>query len=233
MSIFSKDNSFRTSLSLGAGLVGLGLAYLYLEGRRKKKRPVLAVDFDEVCVGYLPEFIKFNNATYGTTVTTKDFHSYMFWQVDGCKLASREDATARVYEFHASPFFDCKPLEGACEALLKLKEKYELHVVTSRQNDIKPQTLACMERYFPGVFDGVHFGNHFGVSGKKTSKPDMCKYIGATALIDDSLDYARECANSKIPTYLFGKYPWNQTDAQLNPLIHRVSNWNEVLDLLK
>merc|ERR1711904_690855 len=91
---------------------------------------------------------------------------------------------------------------------------------------------ACIDWYFPGVFEGVHFGNHFGVSGKKTSKPDMCKYIGATALIDDSADYARECAGSKIPTYLFGDYGWNGMDVSMNPLIRRVSSWNEVLDSL-
>ena len=48
-----------------------------------------AVDYDEVC-GYLPAFIEFCNATRGTKLKLEDFHSYMFWEVEGCKLATRE-----------------------------------------------------------------------------------------------------------------------------------------------
>ena len=55
---------------------------------------------------------------------------------------------------------------------------------------------------------GVHFGNHFGRDDDQTkvSKQEMCSRLGACALIDDSMDYARECAENSIPVVLFGNY---------------------------
>lgn len=88
------------------------------------KKPVLAVDFDEVCVGYVASFIEFNNATYKTDLKVEDFDTYCFWLVPKCQLAVKEDATDRVYEFHATPFFDTvAPIPGTHEALKALAER--------------------------------------------------------------------------------------------------------------
>jgi hypothetical protein len=37
----------------------------------------------------------------------------------------------------------------------------------------------------------------------------MCAEIGASYLIDDSIDYATECAAAGVPMLLFGPYAWN------------------------
>ena len=243
------DTALRTLLALLATLL-LG-AFLVLRRKLTTRKPVLAVDYDEVCVGYLPAFIEFCNATRGTKLKLEDFHSYMFWEVEGCKLATREEATACVYAFHASPYFDkIVPIDGecgTCGALRALATKYELHVVTSRQTDIADKTRAHIEKHFPGVFTGVHFGNHFGLEGKKVSKPEMCARIGAVALIDDSLDYARQLAKAGTRTYLFGDYGWNRGGEVLvsprlerhgilrdvpEPLISRAAGWGPLLNEL-
>ena len=243
------DTALRTLLALLATLL-LG-ACLVLRRKLSARKPVLAVDYDEVCVGYLPAFIDFCNATRGTKLKLEDFHSYMFWEVEGCKLATREEATACVYAFHASPYFDkIVPIDGecgTCGALRALATKYELHVVTSRQTDIADKTRAHIETHFPGVFTGVHFGNHFGLEGKKVSKPEMCARIGAVALIDDSLDYARQLAKAGTRTYLFGDYGWNRGGEVLvsprlarhgilrdvpEPLISRAAGWGPLLNEL-
>lgn len=82
----------------------------------------------------------------------------------------------------------------------------------------------AVAKHYPGIFTGLHFGNHFGTSGVKVaqelscrrrhvpcapspdspdtcsfgqvSKPEMCQRIGAVALVDDSLDYARQCSQA-------------------------------------
>ena len=111
--------------------------------KKIRKKPVLAVDLDEVCCGYLPAYIDYSNATHGTHLELSDFSSYMFWQVPKAKLATREAATERVYAFHASEHFGrIEPIEGAASALALLATRFELHVVTSRQTDIEPQTRA-------------------------------------------------------------------------------------------
>ena len=57
----------------------------------------------------------------------------------------------------------------------------------------------------------------------------MCAKIGAVALIDDSIDYARQCAEAGLPVFLFGDYPWNRIDSGEPPLdparIVRVASW--------
>jgi len=62
-------------------------------------------------------------------------------EVPKAKLASREEATERVYAFHASKYFArIEPIPGAVPALRHLQQSFELHVVTSRQTDIEAQT---------------------------------------------------------------------------------------------
>ena len=204
-------------------------------------RPVLAVDLDEVLGGYLPAFVDFNNATYGTNLSVADFHSYMFWEVPGMNLSSREASIERVYEFHASKYFGrIEALPGAKLALDVLRKHFDLHVVTSRQTDIEPQTREWIEQFFPDTFTALHFGNHFGKPSKngvvaKVSKPDMCARIRAVALIDDSIDYARQCAAAGIPVFLFGDYPWNRMQpgmASLDARVTRVANWRMVAQLV-
>ena len=206
-------------------------------------KPVLAVDLDEVCCAYVQAFIKYSNSTHGTSLAVDDFTSYMFWEVPGTKLGSREEAQDRVYAFHASRYFtQIEPIPGAKFALDILKNTFDLHVVTSRQTDIEPQTRAFVKEYFPGVFTELHFGNHFGKPKKnwfgqsvvnRVSKPEMCKRIGAVALIDDSLDYAKQCASSGIPVFLFGDYAWNRsTTVTLDARITRVPNWRMIAQLV-
>lgn len=98
--------------------------------------------------------------------------------------------------------------------------------------------------------------NHYGLTGTKRSKTDMCKEIGAKLLIDDSLKYARGCAHDGIKVLLFdhkGDYSWNKpsnyeraqqmlkmnnvTDIQTSPEhddsgIQRVTSWKDIEDLL-
>lgn len=196
-------------------------------------KPVLAVDLDEVCCGYVQAFLRFSNSKHGTKLALHDFTSYSFWEVPKCGLASREEAMERVYAFHASPFFEqIEPIFGTKIALDHLKQHFELHVVTSRQADIERPTRAFVELHFPDTFTAMHFGNHFGKSGAKVSKPDMCRKIGAVALIDDSLEYARQCAAAGLPVFLFGDYPWNRSESALDARITRVASWRIVAQLV-
>ena len=89
-----------------------------------------------------------------------------------------------------------------------------------------------VRQHFPDTFAALHFGNHFGKTGAKVSKPDMCKKIGALALIDDSLDYAKQCAAAGLPVFLFGDYPWNETAEPLDQRITRVGTWRMVAQLV-
>lgn len=164
-----------------------------------------------------------------------------------------------MHAFFPSPFFaGIRPLAGAIETLRAHADHCRYVVVTSRQHSIAKQTLEWLSTHYPGIFADVLFGNHWGPSGTtKRTKLDMCRAAGATLLIDDSPAYAAEVASAGITALLFGDYPWNRGDRHeplvlppgggsgaaallpaagategLPPLVHRVSSWAQVSELL-
>ena len=105
------------------------------------------------------------------------------------------------------------PVQGAFEALQKLKVHFDLHIVTSRQNKVRDDTIQWIHRHFPGIFSDIHLGNHYSREGKSRTKSEICHSIGACLLIDDSVKYAIQCVHDNIPVILFGNYAWNQVKA--------------------
>lgn len=45
------------------------------------KKPVVAVDIDEVLAHFVPALAEFHNHKFGTDLTADDFHSYSFAEV--------------------------------------------------------------------------------------------------------------------------------------------------------
>lgn len=114
---------------------------------------------------------------------------------------------------------------------------HDLVVVTSRQLHIEAHTRAWITRHYDTIFREVVFGNHWGKEGKKVSKKDLCRALGASVLIDDSLAYTREAAADGIQAILFdldGKYAWNKIDHAYKPVhdVIRVRNWQETVNMI-
>ena len=79
----------------------------------------------------------------------------------------------------------------------------------------KAETVEWIETHFPGIFQDIHFGNHWAKEGKSVSKSEICKRIGASCLIDDNPGYALECAEKGIDVLLYDwnlDYPWSKTE---------------------
>eukprot|EP00055_Hartaetosiga_balthica_P001804 m.1938 g.1938 ORF g.1938 m.1938 type:complete len:211 (-) comp1670_c0_seq1:68-700(-) len=193
------------------------------------KKPVIAVDLDEVLGYFVRALCKFHNDVYETEFVETDFNSYTFRNVWG---GSEEESSIKVHDFLESDYFvkgiDIVP--GAKEALIKLKEKYDLVICTSRQHIIAQTTHEWIEQHYPDIFSSILFGNHFGREGVKKSKPEMVQAIGADYLIDDALHYATQCADHLKQVLLFGEYAWNETNDALKPGITRVNDWIDVLN---
>eukprot|EP01040_Poterioochromonas_malhamensis_P011629 gene11629-12688_t len=188
-------------------------------------RDVIAVDVDEVLAQFMPSLVSFHNDVYGSTdnssssspslLTVDSFFSYEFHKVWG---GTPSEAFAKMENFFESIHFKEKifPIHQAYNILLQLKDDYELHIVTARQDRLQDITRQWIQKYFPNIFDNnIHFGNHYSTSGKSRSKSEMCKAIGAKLLIDDSLVYALQCMKENIPVILFGNYAWNQVNPNI------------------
>ena len=147
--------------------------------------------------------------------------------------------TEVVYKFHDAPeFLEAKPIDGAVEAIRQLQQIGDVHFVTSRQLAISEETAVWLYEYFGIEKDKIHIGNHWckdsdSVTAKKT-KLEMCRLINAKVLIDDSVSYARECAQAGMQALLFdlnGSYGWNKLDTkQGHDNITRVESWHDAIE---
>nr|AFV13469.1 Tac7077 [Coix lacryma-jobi] len=196
---------------------------------------VVAVDVDEVLGSFLAALNKFIADRYSWNHSVSEYHVYEFFKIWNC---SRERANFLVHEFFTTQYFQdgIHPIPGAQDTLQTLSSFCSLSVVTSRQDVIKNHTLEWIEKYYPGLFEQIHFGNHFALEGQSRPKSEICRSFGAQVLIDDNPRYALECANDGMRVLLFdydNSYPWCKTGVgELHPLVTKVHNWGEVEEKL-
>lgn len=192
---------------------------------------VVAVDVDEVLGSFLAALNRFIAERYSWNHSVSEYHVYEFFKIWNC---SREKANILVHEFFTTHYFQdgIHPIPGARDALQNLSSFCSLSVVTSRQDAIKNHTLEWIEKFYPGLFEQIHFGNHFALQGQSRPKSEICRSFGAQVLIDDNPRYASECADDGMRVLLFdydNSYPWCKTGVdQSHPLVTKVHNWQEV-----
>ena len=204
---------------------------------QQHERMRIAVDVDEVLGRFVHSLNAFCLERYGSLYHVNDYHVYDFAKVWNC---SQDESNKRVHEFFTSRHFreGIEVIPGSYESLLRLQQEFELVVVTSRQHVIEQHTVEWLEEHFPGIFDAVHFGNHFALEGTSRKKSEICREIGAHVLVDDNPWYAMECACAGIQVLLYDwneAYPWSKTDGGHGPVhenITRVRDWHEVEHVL-
>ena len=202
------------------------------------KKPVLAVDVDDTIAHLMKSVVAFYSDTYEPPhFKVDDFHTLEFNLVWG---GTRHECDEKVERYYKSDHFKngIDPIAGAYEQLKRLKEHFELHVVTARPHHIREATIEWLNKHYPDLFSDFHFGNLYGLEGVRKRKSQMCKEIGAVCLIDDSAGYALDCAANKVHVLLFGNYAWNTSDewnreiSEHSDFVDRVQNWDQAANLL-
>ena len=197
---------------------------------KSKKR--IGIDLDDVLADFHTGLMNYHNETYGTSLKPEDFKTYLFNEVWGGTL---QEAIQKVNDFHHTIYFrEISPIESSVISVDVLSRESELFIITSRPSFIKEQTEEWINRFFDDKFSGVFYSsNHYSKaenSGK--SKSQICKELEISLLVDDSLDYVKQCPPMGIRGVLFGDYPWNQNGSlPLNAV--RAENWKEVLEQIK
>ncbi|KAF4703575.1 hypothetical protein FOZ63_021088 [Perkinsus olseni] len=200
------------------------------------QRPVVACDLDEVLGQYLATYTKWHNRVYGTHLKLSDFYTYRFWEVQG---GTAQEAMEKCYLFHESPEFKSGlPLvPGAQEYVQKIGKFAEVHIVTSRQEQIRQDTYDWIFANFGIPSSRVHLGNHFGLSGKKIPKADICKAIGACLLIDDNPTYIKDAVTHGFGGILFDyhhEYGWSHDpECPLPSEAVVATDWEEVYEYVR
>jgi len=191
----------------------------------------IGIDLDEVLADFNSGLIEWHNQKYNTSLQSKDFTSYFFNRVWGGTI---EEAIQKVSDFHYSNYFrKLAPIKNSVDVISILSRENDLFVITSRPDFIQEETNRWINSFFEKKFKGIFYSsNHYSKatnSGK--TKLQICRDLGVSVLIDDSLNYISQCAFTEVKGLLFGNYPWNQ-NGNLPANIFRTNNWKEVLEKL-
>ncbi|KAI8612058.1 HAD-like domain-containing protein [Chytriomyces sp. MP71] len=201
------------------------------------KRPVIAVDCDEVISATASSLVAFHNEVDPANPISR-FESWEQWGGP-----TEAEISVKVRQFYQSNHFSerMQVIPGAKVALEALKEHYDLVVVTARPEYVQEETHKFLAEHFDGIFKEVHFSNQFltdeeALKFKSRTKGQICDEIGAKVLVDDTLHHILECGNKPgFTVFLFdheGEYAWNKTEDELPTSAVRVHQWSEIVDAL-
>ncbi len=189
----------------------------------------IGIDMDSVIADIMPELVRFHNAYYGTKNVVEDHDTYALSAVWKC---SEQEAIKRVFKFYFSPYYDrIKPLRYSRSGIRYLARKYSLFVVTARPFEIEKKSLKWLDRYFPGMFKDVIHTNILSRKGwNNFKKSDICVHLDISVIIEDSLDFAKDCASANIRSYLLNM-PWNQSEVRKKNIV-RLKSWKDIRNVL-
>ncbi len=187
----------------------------------------IGIDIDEVVVEFMKGYLNFHNKKHNTCYKLNDITNYHLWKCGFHK--NKEESVREVVEFSDSDYFNSLSLvKGAKSSLKKLFEIYKSYFITSRSEDIKEKTKNFFYLNFPkNKYEFVFSGEIYG--GK--TKSEICSEFGIQIMVEDNADYAFDCAEKGIKTFLLDK-PWNKNCEEHEKIV-KVNNWNEVLEKLK
>lgn len=187
------------------------------------RKPVLAIDNDDVLFDFNGALARHHNAQFGTTVQHDTIRSWELHDVYGCTAA---EMITRIREFLLHPETDIPPVEGAVEAVRQLSGWYELIVITARTELFREVTQRSIDRHYPGRFQHLYHTGHNTDGSPSHPKSAICLETASVALVDDGIHNAEEAAAAGIRSYMPDK-PWNREYTPRGVI--RVHNWNELL----
>jgi uncharacterized HAD superfamily protein len=189
----------------------------------------IAVDLDEILAEFVEGFLKYHNAVYNTVFKKEDFFCYSMWIP--MKL-EQKILIERVEEFFNSENYNyLKPVPGSIESVEKLSKDYRLFIVTSRPHQQFNLTKDWIDRYFPEMFTSIHFSHNHYMGGKGITKSEMCRRFDFGLIVEDSIEYAMECAENNVKVVLLDK-PWNQEKSLPNNIV-RAYTWKEAEEYIR
>jgi uncharacterized HAD superfamily protein len=194
-----------------------------------RRKQVIAVDIDDVLAAEAEFIIAYGNKQWGHTLTLEDYQENWsdMWGVD------MEEMERRAAQLHLPGVqTSYRLIEGGHEVLKKLKERYELIILTSRRGVLKVETLEWINRVFADVFSGIHFTGFYDTTRTDRhllTKGELAKQVGADFLIDDQPKHCFAAAEAGVKSLLFGDYAFSR-HLELPPGVSRCKDWAEVLD---
>jgi len=197
-------------------------------------RRLIAIDLDDVVAGFCPAFCEYANKVWGEAihpgVYTEDWVG--LFAIDGEEWQKRSDQVLQDAEFYEG----LAVIDGAQEALGKLRKDFDIVAVTSRHVAMKETTWAWLEKHFPGLVRELHFlGAYESIDSNSShhkTKDEICLKLGVDYLIDDQPKHVASVHQAGVGAILFGDYSWNRA-VEVDKGVKRAKDWGEVSKILK
>jgi len=175
---------------------------------------IIAVDMDNVLCNLQEVVVDLFNKRNGTNYTLENFTDYDVAQI----LPKNEAILMKNMYGEDNLYNNVKPLAYAQNAIEKLiNAGHQVYIVS----DIIPKTYAEKTEWIKFYFQQIDEAHIVAMKHKHLFKCDV--------LIEDNLQnllaghyYERICFD----------YPWNRNVSDYAYGIHRVSNWNEALNII-
>ena len=198
------------------------------------KKPLLAVDIDNVLADFNEAFVNYANKNWNSNITLDQITE------DWAKLFGIDDAewqrrAKELFSDNSRLYRNLPLIAGVERELAKLEQHFDIIAITSRSRGAENATRYWLEENLPGIVKEVHFSGIYdkfenGIDSCKQTKGDICKKLAIDYFIDDEPKHCIASADHEISTIIFGEYPTNRDFS--DPRIPRAKTWEEATNLL-
>ena len=182
----------------------------------------IALDLDEVTADFLDHFLIFYHKKTGRLFEKKNITSYDWWSH---LSMTKGELTNLINEFHLNHGNEISAVKHAIDSINKLVDNHSIIIITSRPSIFKEKTESWIKKHLENIPLDVYFSSDFSQQIGKT-KSELCRELEVSVILEDSGEYALDCAKNGTKAILFDK-PWNANFKHEN--IIRVNNWIEAL----
>ncbi len=167
----------------------------------------LAIDCDDVIANTTGAVVSHARSVLARDIPVGNISCERYWRNRMSMTKGIALGFMKTFEMDGYP--GIQPVEGVRVALEELSRSFELHVVTARMKYLRGVTEDFLRSHgLDSVIVEIHYSkNPFYPNGAPT-KADICRDIGARALIDDSPREIAGMVSNEQAGILFGDNPW-------------------------
>lgn len=192
----------------------------------------IAIDIDDVLADSTDLLRRFVNERHAVSLQEHHYrvkgpywgYYEMVWRNHDINGDGIMDEFHKVYAFDQS---GVAPINGAAEALARLKGRFRLIAISARAAEQQLATERWLSDKFENVFEAVSCLDVHRNPG--LSKGEACRIAGAEYLIDDNIDHCKSALDRQIQGILFGDYGWHD-DSLMPDGVVRCRDWYAVLE---
>jgi len=186
----------------------------------------IGFDIDDVLCDLVGDFLAFYNKKFNTNFKYENFNSYAWYDV---LEHNKDDFKAILDEYlNNGAYKILKPYNDMIELLKELStNNNDIYLITARPDIYHNDNKIWLDKFLSGYYKKlIYSSNNHSYKNNNLSKAEICQNLNIKVMVEDVLNYAIDCANLGVKTFLVDR-PWNQ-DIQKHKNLIRVKNADDI-----